>query len=66
MISGAATVFVWKYLVRPLGGAWDLYELLPAFIISAIASVVVSLLTPVPDKDVTDTFDEIAAGMKNK
>lgn len=29
MISGGAMVFIWKYLVRPLGGAWDIYELLP-------------------------------------
>ncbi|MBO7170638.1 MAG: sodium:proline symporter, partial [Clostridia bacterium] len=66
MIAGAVTVFVWKYLVRPLGGAWDLYELLPAFIVSAIAILVVSLLTPAPEAEVTDTFDAIAAGMKNK
>lgn len=31
MISGGAMVFIWKYLVRPLGGVWDIYELLPAF-----------------------------------
>ena len=31
MISGGVLVFVWKFLVRPLGGAFDLYELLPAF-----------------------------------
>ncbi len=66
MITGAVTVFVWKYAVRPLGGAWDLYELLPAFILSAIAIVVVSLLTPAPEKEITDQFDEIAAGMKSK
>ena len=32
MISGGVMVFVWKYLVRPLGGALDIYELLPAFL----------------------------------
>ena len=31
MISGGVMVFVWKYCVRPLGGAWNVYELLPAF-----------------------------------
>lgn len=66
MITGAVTVFVWKYAIRRLGGAWDLYELLPAFILSAIAIVVVSLLTPAPEKEITNQFDEIAAGMKNK
>ena len=45
MISGGAMVFIWKYLVRPLGGAWDIYELLPAFLVSCAAIVLVSLLT---------------------
>ena len=44
MISGGAMVFIWKYLVRPLGGAWDIYELLPAFLVSCAAIVLVSLL----------------------
>lgn len=61
MLSGGIMVFVWKYFVRPLGGAWDLYELLPAFIVSAIMIVVVSLLTPAPEKEITDTFDAVNA-----
>ena len=48
MISGGAMVFIWKYLVRPLGGAWDIYELLPAFLVSCAAIVLVSLLTKGP------------------
>ena len=31
MIAGGVMVFVWKYLVKPLGGIWNIYELLPAF-----------------------------------
>ena len=50
MISGGAMVFIWKYLVRPLGGAWDIYELLPAFLVSCAAIVLVSLLTKAPSK----------------
>ena len=64
--SGGIMVFVWKYLVRPLGGAWDIYELLPAFIVSAIFIVIVSLITKVPEKEVTDKFDEVRAYCKNK
>ena len=52
-------VFVWKYAVRPLGGAWDLYELLPAFLLACAAIVVVSLLTPAPSKAVCDQFDQV-------
>lgn len=61
MVSGGAMVFIWKYLVRPLGGAWDIYELLPAFIVACIAIVAVSLLTPAPVKEITDEFEKVAA-----
>ncbi|WP_251448756.1 sodium/proline symporter [Vermiculatibacterium agrestimuris] len=60
MVSGGAMVFIWKYGVAKLGGAWAIYELLPAFIVGCVAIVVVSLLTPAPEKAVTDAFD--AAG----
>ena len=59
MVSGGAMVFIWKYGVAKLGGAWAIYELLPAFIVGCIAIVVVSLLTPAPDKAVTDAFDAV-------
>ena len=61
MIAGGAMVFIWKYLVRPLGGAWNIYELLPAFVFAGIVNIVVSLLTPAPDKAVTDEFDAVKA-----
>lgn len=61
MISGGVMIFVWKYLVRPLGGMWDIYELLPAFIVACIFIVAVSLATPQPEKEVLEEFD-LAAG----
>ena len=59
MISGMVMVFVWKYAVRPLGGAWDLYELAPAFFVALLVIILVSLITPAPDKEITDTFDKV-------
>ena len=59
MISGGAMVFIWKFLVRPLGGAWNIYELLPAFIVALVANVVVSLITAAPDESVQKEFDEV-------
>lgn len=59
MVSGGVTVFIWKYLVRPLGGSWDVYELLPAFIISALSIVVVSLITAKPDDEIVEEFKSI-------
>lgn len=60
MISGGVMVFVWKYVVRPLGGVWDIYELLPAFLVSLVFIVVVSLLTKAPDDSIVKEFDEAA------
>ena len=59
MIGGAGMVFVWNLLVRPLGGMWDIYELLPAFIFSSICIVVVSLLTPEPSEQIQREFEEV-------
>lgn len=57
IISGGAMVFVWKYLVRPLGGAFDIYELLPAFVIALVINVVVCLFTPAPGDDIKEEFE---------
>ncbi len=59
MVAGGVMVFVWKFAVRPLGGAWNLYELLPAFVVALAVNIAVSLLTPAPGKDVTDTFEAV-------
>ena len=61
MVTGGAMIFIWKFMIRPLGGVWNIYELLPAFVLSALAIVIVSLVTKEPDKEVTDTFDQVAA-----
>ena len=57
-------VFVWKYGVRPLGGGFNIYELLPAFIVAIVVNVIVSLVTPAPNAAVTADFDEVATRMK--
>ena len=61
MISGGAMVFIWKYLIKPMGGIWNIYELLPAFIIACLFIIVVSLLTEAPSKEITDEFDKVRA-----
>lgn len=59
MVTGGAMIFIWKYLIRPLGGAFDIYELLPAFICAFIAIIIVSLANPAPDKSILDEFDNV-------
>ena len=62
MLVGGGMVFIWKYLIAPKGGAFAIYELLPAFIASAVAIVVVSLLTEQPSAEIQETFDRVKAG----
>ena len=58
MLTGGIAVVAWKNLVAPLGGAFAVYELLPAFLLSSLAIAVVSRLTPAPPAEVTAAFDE--------
>ena len=57
MLCGGLMVFVWKYIVSPLGGVFGIYELLPAFLVSLAVCVVVSLVTPAPTEDILAEFD---------
>ena len=62
MLSGAGMVFLWKLVISKLGGVFAIYELLPAFIVSCVFIVVVSLLTKAPSKEILDDFDAVKAG----
>lgn len=59
MLTGAVMVFVWKFLVKPLGGLFSIYELLPAFVISVIVIVIVSLCTGKPDDEIVSEFESV-------
>lgn len=61
MISGGITVIIWKGLS---GGIFNLYEIVPGFIISIIAIVVVSLLSKEPSDEIKEEFDVVY--LKNK
>lgn len=55
IVVGGVTVVIWKQLSD---GCFDLYEIIPGFIFSTVAIVVVSLATGKPDEPVYATFDE--------
>lgn len=57
MITGAAVVVIWNTFIKPLGGWFAVYELLPGFVIALVVIVVVSLLTKEPSKEVLEEFD---------
>ncbi len=61
MVGGAGMVFLWKLVISKLGGVFGIYELLPAFIFSAICIVVVSLLTAPPSKEIEEDFEAVCA-----
>ncbi|MDD7718447.1 MAG: sodium/proline symporter PutP [Eubacteriaceae bacterium] len=58
LLVGAVTIFVWKYVIRPMGGVFNIYELLPAFILALAVNVVVSLVTAAPPREVEEKFEE--------
>ncbi len=61
MIVGGAMVFIWKFLLAPLGGVLAIYELLPAFLIGLLVNIVVSLATGgQKDSEIIETFDAVA------
>ncbi|HYE83436.1 MAG TPA: sodium/proline symporter PutP [Clostridia bacterium] len=57
MLAGGGMVFIWKLLLKPMGGVLGIYELFPAFVFSCIAIVVVSLLSEEPSKEIQDEFE---------
>jgi sodium/proline symporter len=63
MVTGGVMVFVWKLAIRPLGGIVDIYELLPAFLISCLVIYVVSKLTKAPSDEIQMEFDAVRDGV---
>ncbi len=74
MISGGAIVFIYKWLRDgftfggKLTGAYidktifDIYELLPAFVIGIAIIIAVSLLTKKPSKEIEEDFEAVKLG----
>lgn len=57
MVTGGSMVFIWKLLIRPLGGIFDIYELLPAFLLSCIAIIITSYLTAEESEEIQEEFE---------
>ena len=57
MVTGGCMVFIWKLLIRPLGGIFDIYELLPAFLLSSIAIIIASYLTAEESEEIQEEFE---------
>lgn len=57
MLSGGVMIFVWHYLIKPLGGIFGVYELLPGFLTGLIFCIVISLRTPAPSVEIVKEFE---------
>ena len=68
MLTGGISVFVWKLVLNKLLSStiplFGIYELLPAFILSCLAILVVSLLTKKPSKEIEEEFDKAKKGVE--
>lgn len=56
ILTGGITVLIWKQLQ---GGIFDMYEIVPGFIVSIIFIVAVSLFTQPPIKEIQEEFDSV-------
>ncbi len=54
MVVGGVTDFVWFIME---GGIWDIYEIIPSFILASISIITVSLLTK-PHPEMLEEFDK--------
>ena len=65
ILSGALTVIIWDYIPlmggSTIGTVTGLYSLLPGFIISLVAIVIVSLCTKAPSDEIVKEFEEVKA-----
>lgn len=61
MLAGGSMVFIWNQLIKPLGGVFGIYELLPAFLTSCLFIVVVSLLSKEPAQEIQEEFERVKA-----
>lgn len=57
LICGGITDVVWHYIPASVAKIFGLYEILPAFIVCLVVTVIVSLLTK-PDAEVLTKFEE--------
>lgn len=57
MLAGGGMVFIWKLLLKPLGGIFGIYELFPAFVLSCLVILTVSLLTEAPAPEIQAEFE---------
>ena len=57
MLTGALVVYFWKDITLWLALP-DVYSMIPGFFLAILAIIIVSLITPMPNQQVLETFDK--------
>jgi sodium/proline symporter len=66
MVAGGSMVFIWNLLIKPLGGVFGIYELLPAFVFSCLVILAVSLATREESDEVQEEFDLVGSQLREQ
>ena len=67
MVVGALTVIIWKktsWAALGMPVLDTVYEIIPGFLLSTLAVVVFSLISPPPSASIRQTFDEVEADVR--
>jgi sodium/proline symporter len=60
MLVGGITTFVWKFYLSGFSAEiFQIYELVPGFVLSFATIVIVSLCTKAPSKEIQEEFDAV-------
>lgn len=59
IVAGGVTVIVWKQLTGGFLGLFDLYEIVPGFLVSIVVIVAVSLMDREPAHEIQAEFDAV-------
>lgn len=62
IVVGGVTVVAWANMS---GGIFELYEIVPGFILAGIAMIVLSLLSPEPSEEIQQEFDAVVEESRN-
>ncbi|MGM0677763.1 MULTISPECIES: sodium/proline symporter PutP [Ectothiorhodospira] len=63
IVTGALTVLIWD---RFEGGLFDMYEILPGFILASLAIILFSRVGKGPTEDMLREFDQVQAEMRRR
>ena len=64
MVVGAVVVFAWKSVIPETSEWFNVYEMIPGFILASLTIIVVSLLSAEPENEVKETFEKAEKAYK--